>query len=55
SRGFCLQPVLRGDIRTIERTPLCTFDQIGDAGLAVVVKTRQDLRLLEMLCADRTG
>ena len=36
---------------TVERTAFGTFDQISDAGLAVVVKTRQDFRLLEVVRA----
>ena len=36
---------------TVERTAFGTFDQISDAGLAVVVKTRQDFGLLEMVRA----
>ena len=36
---------------TVERTAFGTFDQISDAGLAVVVKTWQDFGLLEMLRA----
>ena len=36
---------------TVERTTFGTFDQISDAGLAVVVKTRQDFGVLEMLRA----
>ena len=36
---------------TVERTAFGTFDQISDAGLAVVVKTRQDFGLLEVVRA----
>ena len=36
---------------TVERTAFGTFDQISDAGLAVVVKTRQDFGVLEVVRA----